>query len=90
LVKGSSPKVRISQAATLDDAADLSPRRLTPGGALQAGTIIGDFRDATDLMDQGKWIPDRQIRFSAGWYTLLTNDFAAAIPAAAAALIRSA
>jgi nicotinate phosphoribosyltransferase len=45
------------------------------GGALQAGTTTGDFRDAADFRDQSKWIPSRRIRFSAGWGTLLTNDF---------------
>jgi nicotinate phosphoribosyltransferase len=45
------------------------------GGALQAGTTTGGFRDAADFLDQRKWIPGRRIRFSAGWGTLLTNDF---------------
>ena len=45
------------------------------GGTLQAGTTTGDFRDAADFLDQRKWIPGRRIRFSAGWGTLLTNDF---------------
>src|SRR6202035_1257230 len=45
------------------------------GGALQAGTTRGDFFAAADFLDQRKWIPDRKIRFSAGWGTLLTNDF---------------
>ena len=26
-------------------------------------------------MDERKWTPKRRIRFSAGWGTLLTNDF---------------
>ena len=45
------------------------------GGALQAGTTPANFRDAADFRDQRKWIPGRRIRFSAGWGTLLTNDF---------------
>ena len=45
------------------------------GGALQAGTTTGDFRAAADFLDRRKWIPGRRIRFSAGWGTLLTNDF---------------
>ena len=45
------------------------------GGTLQAGTTTGDFRDAGDFLDRRKWIPGRRIRFSAGWGTLLTNDF---------------
>ncbi len=45
------------------------------GGALKAGTTTGDFRSAADFLDQQRWIPGRRIRFSAGWGTLLTNDF---------------
>jgi nicotinate phosphoribosyltransferase len=28
-----------------------------------------------DFHDPAKWVPRRRIRFSAGWGTLLTNDF---------------
>jgi nicotinate phosphoribosyltransferase len=45
------------------------------GGTLRPGTNPSDFRDAADFRDQRKWIPGRRIRFSAGWGTLLTNDF---------------
>ena len=34
-----------------------------------------DFHDAGDFLDEHRWTPDRRIRFSAGWGTLLTNDF---------------
>src|SRR5579862_2253739 len=34
-----------------------------------------DFRSAADFHDRAKWTADRRIRFSAGWGTLLTNDF---------------
>jgi nicotinate phosphoribosyltransferase len=34
-----------------------------------------EFRRAPDFYDRKKWTPDRRIRFSAGWGTLLTNDF---------------
>ena len=45
-----------------------------------AGTIVGeaipdDFYSAGDFLDTGKWLPNRRIRFSSGWGTLLTNDF---------------
>jgi nicotinate phosphoribosyltransferase len=42
---------------------------------LQGGTTAQEFRNAADFQDRQKWIPDRRIRFSAGWGTLLTNDF---------------
>jgi nicotinate phosphoribosyltransferase len=45
------------------------------GGALQPGTTSESFHAAADFLDQRKWIPGRRIRFSAGWGTLLTNDF---------------
>jgi nicotinate phosphoribosyltransferase len=45
------------------------------GGALAKGIHPGDFRSAADFYDSGKWMPEQRIRFSAGWGTLLTNDF---------------
>jgi nicotinate phosphoribosyltransferase len=45
------------------------------GGTLQGGAMPQEFRRAADFEDRGKWIPGRSIRFSAGWGTLLTNDF---------------
>jgi nicotinate phosphoribosyltransferase len=44
-------------------------------GTPQAGFSPSDFRQASDFFEQKKWIPERRIRFSAGWGTLLTNDF---------------
>jgi nicotinate phosphoribosyltransferase len=44
-----------------------------------AGKILAgrpeDFRAAADFEDPLRWKPERRIRFSAGWGTLLTNDF---------------
>jgi nicotinate phosphoribosyltransferase len=34
-----------------------------------------DFHSAADFQDERRWKPERRIRFSAGWGTLLTNDF---------------
>ena len=45
------------------------------GGTLRNGAAPGDFRRAQDFLDETKWVPERRIRFSAGWGTLLTNDF---------------
>lgn len=44
-------------------------------GRIRNGFTPGDFRRASDFMDESKWIPDRRIRVSAGWGTYLTNDF---------------
>ena len=39
------------------------------------GLTPKDFHSAADFSDPAKWTPGRRIRFSAGWGTLLTNDF---------------
>jgi nicotinate phosphoribosyltransferase len=44
-------------------------------GTMRNGASPGDFRHAGDFFDARKWSPERRIRFSAGWGTLLTNDF---------------
>jgi nicotinate phosphoribosyltransferase len=45
------------------------------GGTLASGTTVKEFRSAADFYARTKWTPGRRIRFSAGWGTLLTNDF---------------
>jgi nicotinate phosphoribosyltransferase len=45
------------------------------GGALGKGMRPSDFQSAADFYDQRKWTPGRRLRVSAGWGTLLTNDF---------------
>ncbi len=44
-------------------------------GRLRSGATPDDFRSAEDFLDTNRWLPERRIRFSAGWGTLLTNDF---------------
>ena len=44
-------------------------------GTVRQGAAPADFREASDFLDERKWVPERRIRFSAGWGTLLTNDF---------------
>ncbi len=44
-------------------------------GSLRNGATPDDFRSASDFHDASRWVPNRRIRFSAGWGTLLTNDF---------------
>jgi nicotinate phosphoribosyltransferase len=44
-------------------------------GTMRNGASSADFSQASDFLDERKWIPERRIRFSAGWGTLLTNDF---------------
>jgi nicotinate phosphoribosyltransferase len=45
------------------------------GGTIAKGGVPGDFRNAADFYDRNKWTAEQRIRFSAGWGTLLTNDF---------------
>ena len=45
------------------------------GGTLQGAATPQEFRSAADFQNRQRWIPGRRIRFSAGWGTLLTNDF---------------
>lgn len=44
-------------------------------GKIHNGASPHDFYRAENFLDARKWTPDRRIRFSAGWGTLLTNDF---------------
>jgi nicotinate phosphoribosyltransferase len=45
------------------------------GGELAAGVKPEDFQSAADFQDSKKWKPQPRARVSAGWGTLLTNDF---------------
>src|ERR1700686_3091235 len=45
------------------------------GGTLAKGVAPADFLSAADFEDRNKWTPGRRVRVSAGWGTLLTNDF---------------
>ena len=44
-------------------------------GRLHNGAAPDEFRSGEDFHDPSRWTPDHRIRFSAGWGTLLTNDF---------------
>lgn len=44
-------------------------------GTIRNGATPASFKRASDFLDERRWRPDRRIRFSAGWGTLLTNDF---------------
>jgi nicotinate phosphoribosyltransferase len=45
------------------------------GGTPRNGASPASFRHASDFLDAKRWVPNRRIRFSAGWGTFLTNDF---------------
>src|SRR5579864_7176225 len=75
MARGQEPRDKLIIASDALDIDDILGLHAYFGGVLQAGTTTVDFRDATDFLNQRKWIPGRRIRFSAGWGTLLTNDF---------------
>jgi nicotinate phosphoribosyltransferase len=44
-------------------------------GRMRNGATPDDFHSAADFNECDRWVPERRVRFSAGWGTLLTNDF---------------
>ena len=58
------------------------------GGTILNGAAPADFDRASDFLDESKWVPERRIRFSAGWGTYLTNDFRNCNPQGDEELIR--
>jgi nicotinate phosphoribosyltransferase len=73
--RGRNPKDKLLIASDGLDVDEILGLHAYFGGTLQPGTNIKDLRSATDFADLRKWVPGRCIRFSAGWGTLLTNDF---------------
>ncbi|MFZ0292823.1 MAG: nicotinate phosphoribosyltransferase [Candidatus Sulfotelmatobacter sp.] len=73
--RGRDPRDKIVIASDALDVDEIIGLHAYFGGALQGGATAEEFRDAADFEDRGKWRLGRRIRFSAGWGTLLTNDF---------------
>ena len=73
--RGQNPKEKLLIASDGLDADNILGLHAYFGGTLQPGLAAQDFRGAADFADLRKWVPGRRIRFSAGWGTLLTNDF---------------
>jgi nicotinate phosphoribosyltransferase len=73
--RGREPQDKLIIASDALDVDEILGLHAYFGGTLQPGTRAEDFRTAADFLDQQKWKPRRRIRFSAGWGTLLTNDF---------------
>jgi nicotinate phosphoribosyltransferase len=73
--RGREPQDKLIIASDALDVDEILGLHAYFGGTLQPGTRTEDFRTAADFLDQQKWKPRRRIRFSAGWGTLLTNDF---------------
>ena len=73
--RGRDPRQKRFIASDALDADTIVALHAYYGGKLHNGAQPADFRSADDFLDPRKWTPDRRIRFSAGWGTLLTNDF---------------
>jgi nicotinate phosphoribosyltransferase len=73
--RGREPQSKLIIASDALDVDDILGLHAYFGGVMAKGTTAADFRAATDFLDRRKWTPGRRIRFSAGWGTLLTNDF---------------
>jgi nicotinate phosphoribosyltransferase len=73
--RGRDPKEKLLIASDALDVDKILGLQAYFGGTLGKGVCPEDFRNATDFYDRSKWTPGRRIRFSAGWGTLLTNDF---------------
>ena len=73
--KGKDPAEKLLIASDTLDVDQILGLHAYFGGRLGSGAKPGDFFSATDFDDRNKWRPGRRIRFSAGWGTLLTNDF---------------
>lgn len=73
--RGHDPREKLLIASDTLDVDQILGLHAYFGGTLAKGFAPADFRSAADFEDRTKWIAGRRIRFSAGWGTLLTNDF---------------
>jgi len=73
--RGRDPREKLIIASDALDVDDILGLHAYFGGTFASRITAKDFRSAADFHDRRKWTPDRRIRFSAGWGTLLTNDF---------------
>ena len=73
--RGRDPREKLIIASDALDVDEILGLHAYFGGTLANGTTVRDFASADDFNDRRKWTPGRRIRFSAGWGTLLTNDF---------------
>jgi nicotinate phosphoribosyltransferase len=81
---GRDPRDKLIIASDALDVDEILGLHAYFGGAIAsptAGTATNGFRTAADFLDPKRWTLGRRIRFSAGWGTLLTNDFRGCDPA---------
>ena len=73
--RGRDPRQKLLIASDSLDVNQILGLHAYFAGTLHNGASATDFHQASDFLDERKWVPERRIRFSAGWGTLLTNDF---------------
>jgi nicotinate phosphoribosyltransferase len=73
--RGSDPRQKRFIASDSLDVDSILGLHAYFSGELRNGASRADFRQASDFVDDTKWRFQPRIRFSAGWGTLLTNDF---------------
>jgi len=73
--RGRDPKQKLFIASDSLDVDEILGLHAYFGGTIRQELSPADFKQASDFEDAKKWAPERRIRFSAGWGTLLTNDF---------------
>jgi nicotinate phosphoribosyltransferase len=78
---GRDPREKLIIASDSLDVDDVLGLHAYFGGTLARGITVADFHNAADFEDSRKWTAAPRIRFSAGWGTLLTNDFRGCDPA---------
>lgn len=78
---GRVPREKLIIASDALDVEDILGLHAYFDGAIAEGLTPPDFTSAADFLDRKKWKPERRIRFSSGWGTLLTNDFRDCDPA---------
>jgi nicotinate phosphoribosyltransferase len=75
IARGRDPREKLLIASDTLDIDEILGLHAYFGGTLAPGTVAANFQSAADFHDRAKWTDGRRIRFSAGWGTLLTNDF---------------
>jgi nicotinate phosphoribosyltransferase len=73
--RGRDPRRKLFIASDALDVDSILALHAYFSGTIQNEHAPSSFRSAGDFLDERKWKPERRIRFSAGWGTLLTNDF---------------
>jgi nicotinate phosphoribosyltransferase len=78
--RGRDPRQKLFIASDSLDVDQILGLHAYFSGTLRNGASPADFHQASDFLDRRRWIAERRIRFSAGWGTLLTNDFRGCSP----------